>query len=92
LVVRNEDIASHQLGPLWVPAGSSASLNFDSVQSYAFRCSFLTAKYMGLDVHSPVTWWTRVVGILSAGVPLGMLIALYLVFAVRPGRRQRAPS
>ena len=88
LVVKNEDSSPHQLGPLWVPAGSSASLSFDHAQSYAFQCSFLTGKYLGLDVNLPITLSTRIIGILSAGVPLGMLLALYLVFAVRPGQKK----
>ena len=88
LVVRNQDSTSHQLGPLWVPAGSSASLSFDTPQSYAYQCSFLAGKYMGLDVNPPVTLSTRILGIFSAGVPLGLLLALYIVFAVRPGVRR----
>jgi hypothetical protein len=88
LTVRNQDTSAHQLGPLWVPAGSSASLSFDSVQSYAYQCSFLTGKYLGLDVNSPVTLSTRIIGILSAGLPLGMLVALYVVFAIRPARKK----
>jgi hypothetical protein len=32
---------------------------------------------MGLDVHEPLTWTTRLNGILSAGLPLGILFALY---------------
>jgi hypothetical protein len=47
-------------------------------------CSFQTDKYFGLDVHEPVTLGTRVVGILTAGLPLGILIALYAVFARQP--------
>lgn len=92
LIVRNEDTSAHQLGPLWVPAGSSASLSFDSVESYAYQCSFLTGKYLGLDVNSPITLSTRIVGILSAGLPLGMLLALYVVFAVRPAQKKARPA
>lgn len=92
LIVRNEDTSAHQLGPVWVPAGSSASLAFDSVQSYAYECSFLTGKYLGLDVNSPITLSTRIVGILSAGLPLGMLLALYVVFAVRPAQKKARPA
>ena len=86
LVIDNRDSEAHQLGPLWVPAGSSSSLSFDHVQSYAFACSFLSGKYLGLDVTEPITLSTRVVGILSAGVPLGAMMGLYLVFAVLPRR------
>jgi len=89
LVVRNQDSAAHQLGPLWVPPGTSASLSFDHTQSYAFACSFLTGKYLGLDVNEPITLSIRIIGILSAGVPLGLLLALYLVFAVLPAQKTR---
>jgi hypothetical protein len=89
LVVNNQDSQAHQLGPLWVPAGSSASLSFDHVESYAFACSFLSGKYLGLDVAEPITLTTRAVGILSAGVPLGALMALYIVFAVLPDQKVR---
>lgn len=89
LVINNQDSEAHQLGPLWVPAGSSASLSFDHVVSYAFACSFLSGKYLGLDVTEPITLSTRIVGIMSAGVPLGTLLALYIVFGVRPGNKTR---
>lgn len=77
LLVKNEDITDHELGPLWIPAGSSASLLLDTVQSYAYACSFQTGKYFGLDVHEALTFGTRAYGILYSGIPLGGLIALY---------------
>ncbi|MBI4730688.1 MAG: hypothetical protein HY781_00895 [Chloroflexi bacterium] len=40
LVVRNEDIVDHQLGPLWIPAGSEASLSLSEVGNFADQCSF----------------------------------------------------
>lgn len=79
LLVKNEDIANHELGPLWIPAGSSASLSLDSVQSYAYACSFQPGKYFGLDVHEPLTLGTRLYGISYSGIPLGVLLALYSI-------------
>src|SRR3972149_449943 len=38
LIVRNEDSQDHQLGPLWIPAGTSASLKLSTVESYASSC------------------------------------------------------
>src|SRR5512137_488364 len=35
LVVKNNDTANHELGPLWIPAGASASLSLDEAASYA---------------------------------------------------------
>jgi hypothetical protein len=79
LLVRNNDTSDHELGPLWIPAGSSASLPMDAVQSYAYGCSFQEGNYFGLDVREPLTFSTRLYGVLYSGVPLGMLIALYAV-------------
>ncbi|MBI5354317.1 MAG: hypothetical protein HZB50_16875 [Chloroflexi bacterium] len=84
LLVKNEDIVDHELGPLWIPAGTSASLHLDTVQSYALTCSFEPGRYFGLDVHEALTFGTRLYGILYAGIPLGGLLALYsLVMPVK---------
>ncbi len=77
LTVKNDDTVDHQLGPLWIPAGTSASLELASVNSYAYACSFQPSKYIGLDVHEPLTMGTRIKGILFTGLPLGVLMALY---------------
>ena len=84
LLVKNEDVTDHELGPLWIPAGTSASLLLDTVQAYSYTCSFQPGKYFGLDVHEALTFGTRVYGILYSGIPLGGLIALYaLVMPVK---------
>jgi len=77
LVVVNQDSVDHQLGPLWIPAGTSASLYLDSEQKYSMECSFQPAKVFGIDVLQPVTLGTRLTGILFAGFPLGALFAVY---------------
>ena len=77
LIVKNEDSVDHQLGPLWIPAGASASLQLSTVDSYAYSCSFRPNKYMGLDVNEPLNLSTRLGGILFTGLPLGVLLALY---------------
>lgn len=84
LVVRNEDSSDHRLGPLWIPAGTSARMKFNVPGNLAYVCSFQPGNYFGLLVHEPVTWGTRMVGILTAGVPLGILIALYGIFGRAP--------
>jgi len=90
LLVKNQDSASHRLGPLWIPPGSSARMVFDIVGSLAYVCSFQPDQYFGLEVHEAVTPGTRFLGILTAGLPLGILIALYAVFAATP--RPRIPA
>jgi len=90
LLVTNQDTASHRLGPLWIPAGASARMVFNNSGSLAYVCSFQPDQYFGLEVHEAVTLGTRFVGILTAGLPLGILIALYGVFAGTP--RPRIPA
>lgn len=84
LVVRNEDATDHKLGPLWIPAHSSAQLALDQEQSFAYECSFQPGQYFGLDVREPLTLGTRMYGILYIALPMAILIALYsFVFAPR---------
>jgi len=77
LRVVNDDNSDHQLGPLWIPAGASASLLLDTAQSFAYDCSFQPSSVFGIDVHNPLTISTRLGGILFSGIPFGVLIAVY---------------
>jgi hypothetical protein len=87
LVVVNQDNVDHQLGPLWIPVGTSASMNLDTEQNYVLQCSFQPTKFLGIDVLQPVTLATRLTGILFAGFPLGALFAVYSVLFV-PGKKK----
>jgi hypothetical protein len=87
LVVVNQDEVDHQLGPLWIPAGTSASLNLDAEENYAMECSFQPGKVFGMDVRQPVTMGTRITGILFAGLPLGALFAVYSIL-LSPGKKR----
>ena len=77
LIVQNQDSVDHQLGPLWIPASSSAQLSLDQVESLSYECSFQPGKYLGLDVNEPLTFGTRIYGILYIALPLGILFSLY---------------
>jgi len=90
LIVKNEDVVDHQIGPLWIPAGASAHLALTTEENLAYECSFQTSKYIGLDVREPVTFGTRLYGILFAGLPLGVLIAIYSF--IMPDRKQSKPQ
>jgi len=81
LVVTNQDVTDHELGPLWIPPGTSASLNLDQAEAYAFSCSFQPTKYLGIDVREPVTLVTRLIGIIVISVPLGALFSVYSLVA-----------
>lgn len=89
LVINNEDSVDHQLGPLWVPAGTSGQLVLGQPESLAYECSFQADNYIGLDVFEPLTWGTRIYGILFAGIPMGVLIALYAsILPVKNGTKK----
>jgi hypothetical protein len=91
LVVKNEDRVDHKLGPLWIPANSSAQLSLDQEENLAFECSFQPGKYFGLDVRQPLTPRTRLYGIFYVAIPMMILIVLYsLVLA--PKKNDHAPA
>ena len=77
LNVINKDSENHQLGPLWIPANSSASQKLETEENMVVECSFQAGSYMGITVQEPVTWRTRLSGIFFAGFPLGMMFAVY---------------
>ena len=56
LIVKNEDTVDHQLGPLWIPPRSKASMVLDAAERYAYSCSFQTSRYLGLNVKQATTW------------------------------------
>ena len=89
-VVINQDEVDHQLGPLWIPAGTSASLNLDTEENFVLECSFQSTKIFGLDVLQPVTFGTRLTGILFAGFPLGALFAVYSILLVPEKNKEPA--
>lgn len=82
LVVKNNDTSDHQLGPLWIPAKSSASLDMSKADNYAYTCSFQPGNYLGLDVRPPTTVWTRMQAMLLAAPATAVFLFVYslLVF------------
>ncbi len=82
LLVRNEDVVDHQLGPLWIPAGRSASLRFDTADKVAYECSFVVGNYFGIDILKPTTWTSRLLALAMAAPTLAMLLFVYSLVAV----------
>ena len=83
LVVKNQDVVNHRLGPLFIPSGTSASLLLSTANLYSYECSFQTSRVFGLDVQDPVDSVTRIYGILLSGLPLGLMLGMYSL-VVRP--------
>ncbi len=83
LEVINQDTTDHQLGPLYIPAGRTASLALDIPEKQSYSCSFQSTQYLSLDVRAATTLGDRVIA-LTLGVPtLAVLLFLYSL-AARP--------
>ena len=84
LEVENRDNVSHQLGPIWVPPGSTGSLVMERANNFAYSCSFQPSRYLGLDVREPTTMGTRFIALSFAAPTMTALAFLYslLVFPV----------
>ena len=90
-VVNNEDAVDHKLGPLWIPANSSAQLSLDQEENLAYECSFQPGNYFGLDVRQPLTPRTRLFGIFYVALPMMILIALYSL-GITPKKKENVPA
>ena len=71
LEVVNQDSSDHQLGPIWVPPGSTGRIVLNEANKFSYACSFALNNYLGLDVTKPTTWRTRLTG-LAISVPTTM--------------------
>lgn len=86
LLVRNRDDVAHTLGPLLVPARSSATLTLDQPENFALTCSFKPSRYLGLDVRPPTTTRTRLLALAFGVPPTAALLFVYslLVYPLPP--------
>lgn len=91
LVVRNEDITDHQFGPLWVPAGASASLLMEKAERTAYSCSFQNTKYLGLLVQEPTTLGTRLSALALAAPATAMFLFVYslIIWPLTPRQKNK---
>lgn len=98
LVVINEDSVDHQLGPVWVPPASRASLPLELADKFSFACSFKPGRYLGINVREPTTLITRLTGLGLITPPTAMILLVYsiLVFPLqakgRPKSGKREPG
>lgn len=89
LEVVNQDSADHQLGPVWVPAGSSASMVMDKVDRLAYTCSFQSDNYFGVDIVKPATLSTRLVALFLAAPTMTALVFIYslALYPIDPAKK-----
>lgn len=83
LLVTNQDSVAHELGPLFVPSGQSASMKLEATSPDPWvECSFQPQAYFGLIVKEPITWEDRVQALLYAVPPTTMLLFAYSLAVV----------
>ncbi len=82
IIVANNDSVSHQLGPVWVPAGTSGVLTLEKPQTYSLACTFQPTQIMGLEVRPRLTNDIRFQGILAIGLPSGVLVWLFSIVVI----------
>lgn len=93
ILVRNLDQFAHQLGPMWVPPGTSSSMTLDRPNQYIMECSFQESQTLGIDVLARAKASDRVFGIVSVGLPTWILAWLYTLVAIPlPGKESGLAS
>ena len=81
LLVRNEDSVTHTLGPLLIPAASSAQMPLDEAENLALSCSFTPSKYLGIEIRTPTTLDTRLTALSFAVPPTTAILFVYSLLA-----------
>lgn len=83
LVVYNDDVEAHEVGPLFIPAGASARLLMDDARVFEVACSFRPSRYLGLAVREATTTNIRLIAIAYVAPATAIIFFLYSL-AVRP--------
>jgi hypothetical protein len=92
LLVINQDLVDHQLGPIWVPPGANAQLSLDEPEKYSYSCSFQPSRFLGINVRPPTTFLTRLTGLALAVPPTTMVLLLYGFLVFPPGGKKETDS
>jgi hypothetical protein len=82
LLVRNEDRVSHSVGPFWIPAGTTATIPFDTPSTAGFSCSINPAKFIGIEVQPRADGWMKLQAVVMLGLPLAGLIGMIMLASV----------
>ncbi|NUM45727.1 MAG: hypothetical protein HUU38_13575 [Anaerolineales bacterium] len=87
LTVKNEDNIDHQLGSLFIPAGTSASLPLQQAANLEYECSFQPSQLFGLTVRQQATFNFRFFAIAYATPATAIFIFVYSL-AVSPLKKK----
>jgi hypothetical protein len=89
LLVYNDDSADHELGPLFIPAGASASLLMSDANQFEIACSFRPSQFLGLTVQEATTLNIRLVALAYVTPATTIFIFLYSL-ALWPLKKEQA--
>jgi len=81
LIVQNDDTADHQLGPLFIPAGSRASLPLQKASNFEYDCSFQPDQLFGITVRQQATFSFRFFAIAYATPATAIFVYVYSLAA-----------
>lgn len=86
LTVHNLDSSSHELGPIWLPPGTSGSLTLGEANDFIFNCSFQSTQFLGLTVREATTWTSRLSALWYGTPPVWMFLLVYsfVLFPLKP--------
>jgi len=92
LEVKNEDVVQHQLGPIWVPAGSTGRLALETADKHSYSCSFSLSRYLGVDVRQATTLGTRLTALGIAAPTMTVFLFIYglLAFPIQPREKSKS--
>ena len=83
LIVQNDDVVDHELGPLFIPAGTRASLTLEEAAHYDYSCSFHPSQFLGLAVSEATDLNVRIIAVLYVAPATALFIFIYSL-ALKP--------
>ena len=90
LIVHNLDKTSHELGPIWLPPGTTGSLSLGEANDFIFNCSFQNTKFLGLTVREATNWTSRLSALWYGTPPIWMFMLVYsfVLFPLKTQEKQ----
>ncbi len=76
LVLRNEDAVNHQLGPFWIPAGTTLTVPLERPSTLNYLCTIHPSGTIGLEVLPQHSLRLTLIPTLLLGVPLGSILGV----------------
>lgn len=79
LVIRNEDEVAHQIGPFWIPAGTSVSQLLGGATRLTYACTVRPEGFLGLEVWPRISLAQKMLLVVLGGVLFGGLASFFFL-------------